>query len=144
MCDLGLCARTRCAIWLLGLMVATGCRPAPAVNSDEQERLGALFAAYADARAKLGRPPQSLEELRPHLATYGASDEILISPRDGTPYVLVWGVELNDRANLDPPAVIAYEQGGAGGQRLVLTVMGVARMSEAEFRQLKLPPESGS
>jgi hypothetical protein len=127
-------------VWLLGLMVVSGCGSAPAVNRQEQDHLGTLFAAYTDARAKLGHPPQSLEELQPHLAKYGIGAEALVSPRDGQPYVIVWSVDLNDPANLSPPAAIAYEAQGADGQRVVLTVMGIARMTDDEFRKLKLPP----
>jgi hypothetical protein len=131
-------------LWLLGLAMAAGCGPPPAVSPQEQDHLGTLFAAYADARAKLGRPPASLEELKPHLATYGASEEILTSPRDGQPYIIVWGVDLNDPTNMNPPAALAYEQLGVDGQRVVLTVMGVARMTDDEFRRLKLPEAYGS
>jgi hypothetical protein len=102
-----------------------------------------LFAAYSDARQKLGRPPRSLEELKARLETYGASEQRLISPRDGAPYVIVWGVDMHDLRNLDPPAVIAYEREGADGQRVVLTIMGVVRMTEDEFTRLKLPRETG-
>ena len=114
------------------LLVLAGCSSSPAVKPDETQNLRKIQTAYDAAARQLGRPPANLDELRPHLASLGDADAILRSPRDGQPYVIVWGVDPR-QARTMPPPLVAYEKAGANGKHYALTVMGVVPMSDAEL-----------
>lgn len=101
-------------------------------------RLGAIQYAYQKAAQKLHRPPAKLEEIRPYLTELGNPEELLVSPRDGKPYVIVWGFDREKAYGPDNP-VWVYEQDGAQGERIVLTLLGIMPMSDAEFAKQKLP-----
>src|SRR5947207_6280163 len=78
---------------LLGLLAvaSAGCQSrAPAVKEGESNNLAKIQTAYDSATRKLGRPPANLEELNPHLRELGDPTELLRSPRDGQPYVILW------------------------------------------------------
>ncbi len=127
-------------IWYLTLIVAlllpVGCTP-QAQEMQEAEGLMHLQHAYQQATVALNRPPQNLDELKKHWAE---GDRWLTSPRDGQPYVIRWGVSVQD-PNLDPahPPWIAYEQTGKNGIRQGITAMGLSEMTEEEHAKL-LPP----
>ncbi|MDX1948013.1 MAG: hypothetical protein SFU86_21620 [Pirellulaceae bacterium] len=122
-------------------LAASGCGGSvpPKVPALDGKRLGAISFAYQRASEKLGHPPTSIAELKPHLSLVGDPDELLVSPRDGQPYVIVWGVNLEAFEGPTPP-VVAYEAGGAGGRRMVLNVMGISVLTDAEFAALNLTP----
>ena len=126
-----------------GLLFAAGCSRTipPKVTADDGKRLGAIAFAYQRAGEQLGRPPQSVADLQPHLKMAGDPAELLRSPRDGQPYVIVWGVDLEAPFERELP-VIAYEQRGAGGERMVLNLMGIVPLTDAEFAALALPVPS--
>jgi hypothetical protein len=91
------------------------------------------------ATTKLGRPPARVGELRPFLEQVGDPEQILRSPRDGLPYVIICGVDFRQLPiTTMPPPIMAYEQVGANGKRYVLTVMGVMPMRDEEFAKAKL------
>jgi hypothetical protein len=56
--------------------------------------------------------------------------------------VIVWGVDLNAPFTTEIP-VLAYEQRGAGGERMVLNLMGIVPTTDEQFAKLKLPPAGG-
>jgi hypothetical protein len=77
-----------------------------------------------------------LEELKPFLQKQGNPDTLLRSPRDGELYTILYGVEINPR-KLNPESlpILAYEQKGVEGTHMVVTVFGLANMSEAELQK---------
>ena len=78
-----------------------------------------------------------LEEIKPHLATLGDPEVLLVSPRDGQPYVIVWNIDV-ENAPTDPPTIYAFEKVGAEGKRYVLSTLDIAPVNDAEFTQLKV------
>jgi hypothetical protein len=128
---------SRIWIYLAGCLLLAGCasRPAgPILQPDEAKSLGDIGLAYDRATVALHRPPANAAELKPFLKPLGNPDDILRSTRDGQPYVVRWGINFRKlRISSMPPPVIAYETQGANGRRYVLTVMGVAAMSDAEL-----------
>ena len=114
-----------------------GCARKPVVvgSSKEFQNLIFIAQAYVDAvDGKLGRPPNDVEELKTYLEGMGNPDEVLVSPNDGLPYVIVWGV----KPGRFP---IAYEQKGKDGARVVVDRRLMPwRVTDEEFARLRFPP----
>jgi hypothetical protein len=114
------------ALLVLGL---NGCGSGPDVVpfSDAEEELTSIAMAYGDAHSKLGRGPKNAEELKPFLKTFGDPDDLLFSPNDSQPYVVVWGL---DPSRGGPTSynqmfpILAYEAVGSGGKRAVTDIRG--------------------
>jgi hypothetical protein len=116
--------------WPLALLVAlAGCGSDTDVVkfSNAEQELTCVAMAYGDAHSKLGRGPKDAEELKPFLKTFGDPDDLLVSPNDGQPYVIVWGVDPSrggptDYKQMFP--ILAYEAAGSKGKRAVTDVRG--------------------
>jgi hypothetical protein len=112
-------------ILLAGL---AGCNSGPKVVplTASEKRLTSVALAYHEAHNKLGRGPKDAEELKPFLKEFGDPEELLTSPNDGQPYVVVWGVNPvgGPTAYEGMWQILAYEQKGAGGKRAVTDVRG--------------------
>jgi hypothetical protein len=84
------------------------------------------------------RAPQNDEELKPMFKELGDNtnpDEILISKRDGKPFVILYGPKMDSDAR---DIILAHEQDGADGKRYVLTQDRMVReMSDEEFANAK-------
>jgi len=124
------------------LLMLVGCRPAE-IHSEKPmdaatERLLAIGTAYRQFTFDEGRPPKGPDDLRPKLPGDGA----FISPRDGKPFTVFWGVDL--RA---PPTwavhrpVLAHEAIGVDGSRYTLSFLGnVELLTEQALRESSFPP----
>jgi hypothetical protein len=137
---------------LLLALVATslvGCGGSPgAASSKELSHLRVITALYFQAKSKLGKNPSNEEEFKQAInsanvdwSTLGVSgaDELLISDRDGKPLVIVYGPPPQGR----PFSVVAYEQEGLNGVRLVGTSDGqIQEADAAQFAKLVPQPTS--
>jgi hypothetical protein len=105
-----------------------------------EKNLRIIFRAYTQAAQRLGHSPKNTEELKPFLQEYGNPDELLISPNDGKPYVIVPGLNLK-RQQSSP--VVAYEREGKDGKRqyIGLGSSAVQTATEEEFARLLNPPK---
>jgi hypothetical protein len=108
--------------------------------SNAEQELTFIAMAYGDAHAKLGRSPKDSEELKPFLKTFGDPDDLLTSPNDSQPYVVVWDL---DPSRGGPTAykqmfpILAYEATGSSGQRAVTDVRGRPMMvPQGDFSKL--------
>lgn len=133
-------------IGLLVLAAIAGCSSTvtPPPSPAAAENLRKIALAYNNAVGKNKKPPQNLEQLKPFLKDMGNPEEILRSPGDGQPYVIIWGVtsfsQLNPSVPMGDPVVIAYERNGVDGRRFVATTMGnVVEMSDEEFAKANFP-----
>jgi hypothetical protein len=80
--------------------------------------------AYRDASAALKRGPKGIDELKPYLKKYGDPEQLLVSPNDGQPYHIVWGVTPSRPSqNAQKQRFLLYEQSGKGGKRYALDFM---------------------
>lgn len=126
---------------LFGLLLAAGCE-APVADQaagEVGENLSVLANAYQQATEKNNQPPQSAEDLKPFLPADADPNKLLVSVRDGQPFVIVWGAD--PRTGMDlKPMVIGYEKNGKGGTRMVYTAMGVMTMADADFAEANFPP----
>jgi hypothetical protein len=123
----------------IGLLLMTR-RPPPAVVSEgpsSGDRLHKIGLAIDDATSRLGHAPRNLDELMPSLRGEGDPDVLLVSPVDGLPYAIVFGV---DARMTGTGTVLAYEQSATNGKRNVLTTTGVVQLTDAEFASAEFPP----
>jgi hypothetical protein len=102
---------------------AEGCAERPPPQEDPAVvNLRKIVQAYDAAEYKLHRGARSEEELRRFFAEAGATgdpDQYLRSPRDGQPYVVLYGAALDpDGRNI----IFAHEKDGVEGQRYVITL----------------------
>jgi hypothetical protein len=114
---------------VLGLaLLLAGCKAKVHVVpfSPAEHNLKHIAMAYGDAHGQLGRGPKSAEELKKFLAVFGNPDELLVSPNDGQPFVIIWGVNPaggpTEYKQMFP--ILAYERQGKGGYRAVTDVRG--------------------
>src|SRR5262249_34424127 len=129
-------------VWL-GL---TGCSSKPVKREDPGAvNLRKISQAYDVADLTIGHPPRSEDELKrcfKEIGETGDSDQILRSPRDGEPYVILYGPPLNSDAR---DIILAYEKNGAEGKRYVLTLARrVQIMTDSEFATAKFATSRGS
>jgi len=75
-----------------------------------------VATAYSEAETKLGRTPKNADELKPYLKKFGNPDELLISPNDGLPFVVRYGI--TNKGSGYP--IIAYEQKGKDGKHQII------------------------
>jgi hypothetical protein len=131
----------------LGLTVVlaglTGCGSGPHVVplTRAEKNLSSIAMAYADAHSRLGRPPKNADELKPFLKEFGNPEELLVSPNDHQPFVVVWGVDPTRGGPTDYRGmwpILAYERKGTGGQRAITDIRGRPLTVPAEdFAKLK-------
>jgi hypothetical protein len=131
-------------IVLLGLLGFIGCsnKGADRQLDATEERLLKVGQAYIKANYRLQRAPKNADEIKANWEGE-FSDDVLRSPNDGEPFVILWGV---DFATLppgpkDPFTVGGYEKTGTGGKRYVLRFpIQVVPMTDDELRQAVFPP----
>lgn len=130
------------ALAVASLSVFAACNRVQEIKpTKEVEVLYKIQSAYDLAYNKVGRPLKDFEELKPFLADVSDPQTQLVSPNDGKPYVILYGI---DRRNFDKGIpVLAYEQTGKDGVRRVLTAMGIDSMDEATFRN-RVPQAAGA
>lgn len=122
----------------VALASLAGCGDAPRVQKGTGEKLEQFSAAYRAATEKLRRPPANAEELKPFLGNGQSLESVLNSPNDNQPHVVIWGADV--RAGMElKPLVIAYEKEGSGGNRFVMTAMGVFLMGPEDFKEANFP-----
>jgi hypothetical protein len=140
--------RQRCGApncWLLVVAASAvfgGCTESePTVPpANDTGNLRGIARVYSTAHRNLGRPPQSVEELKQVLGrAMPDPSSVFRSHRDGEEYVIVWGLDLLGR-DFNSSAPLAYEKKGVEGKRLVVDCRGeVTEITNAEFAKLKFP-----
>ena len=127
------------AVLLAGL---TGCSSGPTVASlsNAEKNLSHIASAYSEAHSRLGHPPKDVEELKPFLKEFGDPEELLVSPNDGQPYIVIWGVDTTRGGPTEYKgmwSILAYEKKGASGKRAVTDTRGCPMtIPEADFSKL--------
>ena len=133
-------------VWWLMLagVFLVGCgQGAPKERSPTQERLYRIGKAYLQTCYILERAPTNFEEIKPSMEEDGIPDDLLISPRDGEPFVIFWGVDFTKLvpARDNPFSVAGYEKVGKDGTRFVLRFpIGIVPMTDEELQKAVFPP----
>jgi len=129
---------------LLLAAAAVGCgRTDPVVTPlpKAEQDLCSIAQAYREAFERTNKPPQSFDELRPYLGSFGNPDDMRVSPNDGQPYVVLWGADPT-RGGAGPVrgmwSILAHEQAGKDGRKAVADVRGLAAtVTDDEFARLR-------
>jgi hypothetical protein len=140
-------ANVSIAAMLLLWGVTLGCGGGDRGPSDAPPRLRSVVALYNMMKSSTGRPPNSEQEFKEFIASKGSltldksgvanADELLISDRDGEPYVIVYGT----RPKGMHPDLVAYENVGVDGKRLVGFGLGIVELAdESKFSELAPAP----
>ena len=119
-----------------------GCSKPPPQEDAAVVNLRKIVQAYDAAEYRLRRAPRNEEELKRFFAEAGATgdpDQYLRSPRDGQPYVILYGPALDpDGRN----TILAHEKDGVEGKRYVITLSrDVKQLTEAEFASAEFAAE---
>jgi hypothetical protein len=123
------------AAWAVAWLGLAGCSSKPEKPRDPGEvNLRKIVQAYDLGEYHLHRPPRNEDELKRFLEGLGETgdlNEILHSPRDGQPYVILFGPPLDSDAR---DTVLAYEKTGADGKRYVVTLSrDIKVLTDQEF-----------
>ena len=137
-------SKYRLVILAAAVSFAASCSPKEVVTRipEDHARLQAIATVYAYACRELGRPPKAIEELAPILSKAQVEDPraYLTSTRDGLPYAIVWGLDLEGR-HLGSTVPLAYEQRGKNGNRLLVRCnQEVTEITSEEFARIEWPP----
>jgi hypothetical protein len=124
----------------LGVALLAGCSGSPKYtvpSGAEKEPIEYVGMAYQEATTALKRGPANVEEIKPYLKQYGDPDQLLISPNDGQPYHINWGlVPKRLTRDMSQLRLLAYEEAGKDGKRSVLDpLLRLHHLSDAEFAQ---------
>ena len=131
-------------VLLAGALVsAVSCGPNEVVTRipEDHDRLKAIATVYAYACRDLGRPPKSSEELMPIFERAGIKNpqDDLLSTRDGKPYVIIWGLDLEGQF-LGSELPLAYEKDGHEGRRFMVTCcQALLEVAPEEFLVIDWP-----
>jgi hypothetical protein len=131
------CAAMVLIAWLLVACSGCGNSKEPPPPTDPNMLRG-IVRIYGIASNELHRPPQNMDELKAVLAPVtNEPDKFLRSTRDGQDFAVVWGLRIEQTA---PDTVIAHEQKGVDGKKMVVTADGtVSEATAEEFAKLKFP-----
>jgi hypothetical protein len=131
-----------------GLLLAAGCGGSGAGGGSDAQTTAVLRLTGIEYGSYLathhGQPPkdaaafrQYLESRLDQLAGYNvkSADDLLKSPRDGQPLVIISGKKVSAPDQADSPWA-AYEQTGVAGKRMAVNVRGgVVDLTPEEFAQ---------
>jgi hypothetical protein len=134
--------------WRLCILSVVICLPACGSKSGgnlnpTEERLSRIGRAYVTSTYRIGHAPASFQDIKQDLGP-DVSEDLLVSPRDGENFVILWGIDYNKirPPSRDNPFVVGgYEKNGANGTRYVLCFpMGVTSMTDEQFQKANFPP----
>jgi hypothetical protein len=121
---------------------AVGCGKREVVNNgpDGMYNLQSIAKAYTVTAIRVG-PPTRVEDIMPVLKEIGDPQELLRSPRDGKPHIIVWGIDVgHPMTGRSSMPILAYEQVGKDGKRQAIDLTKkVTEYTAEEFARLKLP-----
>jgi hypothetical protein len=134
-----------------GALSLAGCGGGSEVSgTDYQARrqLSLIAEMYGNYMQERGGPPKDEGEFKAFLTEWAARrlepynvesvDELLVSPRDEQPFVVVYGKKLVSKDAPNSPWA-AYEQTGVDGKRLAAQVRGVLEEYSPEEFAAQVP-----
>ena len=117
---------------------------APDEVTPEAEAILHVGQAYREAyAARKKKPPTGINDLKPYLAKFGDPDKALISPSDGEPYEITWGIAPGrPPRNMKVNPFLICEKSGEDGKRYVLDfTFRVRCLTEKEIETLRGPAQ---
>lgn len=126
------------AACLVHLAIFLGCeKKNPEIPKPALDRMQTIYSTYLKVTDSLGRPPKDAEEFKRGLPSNVDAQDLLTSPHDGKPYVLVFNVNPRVPPSGMWPPLMAYEQEGSGGMFDAVTTMGVVRCTAEDLQKMK-------
>lgn len=131
---------------VLMLALVAGCGPENVSKPKEGSPIKKLAILYGQFTGRhRGQPPKDENEFKEYYATAGKAsleshkvaslESLMTSPRDGKPYVIIYGVPKGPPGPAGAP-VVMYEQEGVNGMRYVASSLGaVEEVDEATFKR---------
>jgi hypothetical protein len=131
----------------LGFLSLGGCSENQSAER-EQSNLKPLSVFYGQYVGQhRGQLPPNEQEFKKYLQTIKKErlasmqvksvDELLVSSRDGKPYVIIYAPPLKSGAEPPSTTVVAYEQEGKGGTRFIARLLGaIEEVDEAKFKEI--------
>ncbi len=122
-----------------------GNRPSTDILKSNLKPLVALYNQYRGGHQ--GKAPANEAEFKKFIGALGQErlapltggkdmESLFTSPRDKKPYVIRYGQQAAAPGAPAEPSVLAYEQEGVGGKRLVITTLGeIQELDEAQWKQ---------
>jgi hypothetical protein len=128
----------------LTVLAVVGCG-SPEVKPLDEETMASvrhfqkIGAAYNRAYQAKGKPPSSAKDLKPYLKDVGGGGkDALLSPNDGKPIVIVPGVAMDATPAEGERSIVAYEQTGVNGKRMMVDIRGMVHfVTDKEFATIK-------
>jgi hypothetical protein len=121
----------------LAALAIGGCSKSGSSEDATTTALRQIANAYSVPIKASQRPPKTLDEIKQVLTDLHTdnmnppADEVLISPRDKQPYVIILGAMLGTQISGD---ILIYEKNGAEGKRYVFTMSyDVKQLTDDEF-----------
>ncbi|QDU30353.1 hypothetical protein ETAA8_54810 [Anatilimnocola aggregata] len=129
-----------CVLFVLGVL--SGCATKYTPNEDDTTTdLSHISKAYGIITSADHHPPRHVDEIKSLLKGLHSAnlnpppEEILVSSRDGEPYVIIYGANVGSYASDE---ILAYEKNGKDGVRYVLLMSrDVRQMTDEEFKRAK-------
>jgi hypothetical protein len=130
---------SRIALFAIIVLGLDGCAKSTRRTEDpDTTNLRRLYQAFVMSDDRRNRGPKDMAELKHWLGELGEKitpDEMLISRRDGQPFVIFFGNRIRAEGG---DTVLAYEKEGKEGKRFVLTLGGnVKSMTDEEFAKAR-------
>ena len=127
----------------LAALLLAGCK-APEVKPIDEETMKAarhlqkIGVAYNRAYQANGEAPKSADDLKKFLKEEGDAADPLISLNDGKPVVIVPGVPKEAPQEPGLQSIVAYEQTGVNGKRMMVDIRGMIHtVTDLEFAKIK-------
>jgi hypothetical protein len=109
------------------------------INTPEAQAILHVGDAYREAYSATNKPPSGVKDLKPYLKKFGDPDKVLVSPNDGQPYEISWGLVPGQppRSRTVSPFLV-WEKSGKDGKRYVLDFkFKVRHLTEEQLQQLR-------
>ena len=127
-----------CSLFVVAIAACSGSPKMDEARGDAQTQMMGVYSCYMQYTNKNRKAPGSIEDLQPLLSSSGLdTSNILVSPRDGSELVVLWGVKPDVRSA--EPVVFGYESQSHDGKRVAMTSMGVWVMSDEDFMNARFP-----
>jgi hypothetical protein len=109
------------------------------LTTPEAQAIVNVGQAYRNCYTATKKPPAGINDLKPYLAKFGEPDKVLVSPSDGQPYEISWGVVPGrPPASAKVSPFLVSEKSGKDGKRYVLDFrFQVRSVTDGEFDKLR-------
>lgn len=127
----------------LAALMLIGCTPRVVKPLDEDtmksiRHMQKIGVAYNQAYQAKREPPASAEDLKKYLKQEAGGPDPLVSLNDGKPVIIVPGVPKDAAPEPGLRSIVAYEQVGVDGKRMMVDIRGMVHtVTDKEFAEIK-------